>query len=88
MAINPKGVVGEPAYETGALLRNPPPWRTRSELVRMMARRVDLLAEALGFECERTAGWGLAQAVLSAWRSYEDHGHGWEEAIACAEALR
>jgi streptomycin 6-kinase len=74
-------------YEVGALLRNPPPWRVQSELVRIMTRRVDLLAEALGFERERIAGWGLAQAVLSAWWSYEDHGHGWEEALACAEAL-
>ncbi len=88
LAIDPKGVVGEPAYEVGALLRNPPSWRTRGELVRIMARRVDLLAEALGFERERIAGWGLAQAVLSAWWSYEDHGRGWEEAITCAEALR
>lgn len=87
LAIDPKGVVGEPAYEVGALLRNPPPWHTPNELVRIMARRVDLLAEALGFERERIAGWGLAQAVLSAWWSYEDHRHGWEEAIACAEAL-
>jgi streptomycin 6-kinase len=87
LAIDPKGVVGEPAYEVGALLRNPPPWRTQSELVRIMARRVDLLSEALGFERERIAGWGLAQAILSAWWSYEDHGYGWGEAIACAEAL-
>lgn len=88
LAIDPKGVVGEPAYEVGALLRNPPPWHTPNELVRIMARRVDLLTEALGFERERVAGWGLAQAVLSAWWSYKDHGHGWEEAIACAQALR
>jgi streptomycin 6-kinase len=87
LAIDPKGVVGEPAYETGALLRNPPPWRTPCELACIMERRVHLLAEALGFERERIAGWGLAQAVLSAWWSYEDHGHGWEEALACAEAL-
>jgi streptomycin 6-kinase len=87
LAIDPKGVVGEPVYEVGALLRNPPPWRTPCELACIMERRVHLLAEALGFERERIAGWGLAQAVLSAWWSYEDHGHGWEEALACAEAL-
>ncbi len=87
LAIDPKGVVGEPAYEAGTLLRNPPTWRAQNELVRIMTRRVDLITEALGFERERVAGWGLAQAVLSAWWSYEDHGHGWEEAIACAEAL-
>ncbi|MCS6939499.1 MAG: hypothetical protein RMJ55_13555 [Roseiflexaceae bacterium] len=62
--------------------------RTQSELVHIMARRVDLIADALGFERTRIVGRGLAQAVLSAWWSYEDHGHRWDEAIACAEALR
>jgi len=54
---------------------------------RMLARRVDQLAEELGFDRSRIVGWGLAQAVLSAWWSFEDHGHGWEWAIACAELL-
>ncbi|MGQ9829178.1 MAG: aminoglycoside phosphotransferase family protein [Roseiflexus sp.] len=67
LAIDPKRVVGEPAYEAGALLRNPPPWRTLCELTHTTERQVYLLAEALGFERERIAGWGLAQAVLSAW---------------------
>jgi streptomycin 6-kinase len=45
------------------------------------------LAEQLGFDRARLIGWGFAQAVLSAWWSYEDHGHGWEPAIALAELL-
>jgi len=53
----------------------------------MLARRVDQLAAELGFERARIRGWGVAQAVLSAWWSFEDHGHGWEPAIACAELL-
>jgi streptomycin 6-kinase len=88
LAIDPQGVAGEPAYETGALLRNPVPdvaaW---PDLPRVLARRVDQLAETLGFERERVRGWGIAQAVLSAWWSIEDHGAGWEPASACAEAL-
>jgi streptomycin 6-kinase len=85
LAIDPQGIVGEPAYEVGALLRNhvlelPNPGR-------VMARRVDQLAEQLGFDRARVRGWGLAQAVLSAWWSIEDHGYGGEEAIACAELL-
>ena len=88
MALDPKGVVGEPAYEVGALLRNPlPQLLTEPRPARVLARRVDQLAEELGFDRERIAGWGLAQAVLSAWWSFEDHGHGWELAIACAEVL-
>ena len=88
LAIDPKGVLGEPAYEVGALLRNF--WdRDTSDAVRrqMSARRVAILAETLGFDRRRIAGWGVAQAVLSAWWSYEDHGHGWEWGMAAAAAL-
>ena len=55
---------------------------------RATARRVDQLAEALGFDRARIRGWGLAQAVLSAWWSYRGlMGYGWEQTIACAELL-
>jgi streptomycin 6-kinase len=82
LALDPKGIVGEPAYEVGAWLRNQMAGPTR------MARRVAIFSEALGVDRQRLIGWGLAQAVLSAWWSIEDHGHGWEEAIACAEMLQ
>jgi streptomycin 6-kinase len=86
LALDPKGVVGEPAYEVGALLRNPyPEFLTWPNLDRVLARRVNQLAEELGFDRERLVGWGFAQAVLSGWWSYEDHGHGWESGIALAE---
>lgn len=88
LAIDPKGVVGEPAYEVGALLRNPMPqivdW---PDAKRILAQRVDQLVDILGFDRERIAGWAVAQAVLSGWWSYEDHGHSWEPGFACAELL-
>ena len=88
LALDPKGLVGEPAYEVGALLRNPKPQLlAEPEPERILARRVEQLAEELSFDRARLVGWGLAQAVLSAWWSYEDHGHGWEWGIACAELL-
>ena len=88
LAIDPKGLVGEPAYETGALLRNPRPLiGSEQHLDRLMVRRVAQLSDELGFDRQRVTGWGIAQAVLSACWSVEDHGHGWEPAIACAEAL-
>ena len=91
LAIDPKGLVGEPAYETGALLRNqlsvvfenPQP-------VRVMARRVEQLAGELGLDRSRVRGWGLAQSVLSMWWSIEDFGHLEDydmETLACAELL-
>ncbi len=75
LSIDPKGILGEPAYEVGAWLRNPYPQLLQEPHPdRIMARRVDQFAEALGFDRERIIGWGLAQAVLSGWWSYEDHG--------------
>jgi streptomycin 6-kinase len=88
LAIDPKGVIGEPAYEVGALLRNwQPTLFAMPDPGRATARRVDQLSEALGIDRARIRGWGLAQAVLSAWWSIEDSGYGWEPTIACAELL-
>jgi streptomycin 6-kinase len=75
LAIDPKGLAGEPAYETGALLRNPmPEIARRRELQRFLERRARQLSEELDLDLERVLGWGTAQALLSAWWSYEDHG--------------
>ncbi|NOK62693.1 MAG: phosphotransferase [Chloroflexi bacterium AL-W] len=87
LAIDPKGVVGEPAYEIGAWLRNPLPLMTWPHPERVLARRIDQFADELGFDRERIWGWGLAQAVLSAWWYWEDHGYVGETALACAQLL-
>ncbi|HWQ11426.1 MAG TPA: aminoglycoside phosphotransferase family protein [Roseiflexaceae bacterium] len=86
LAIDPKGLVGDPGYEVGALLYNQLP-QDQAAIRRTLARRVDQLAEALGFERARVLRWGLFQAVLSSWWSYEDHGEGWEETMFVAEVL-
>ena len=70
--IDPKGIAGEPAYEVGALLRNPFTLFDEPDLKRITARRLDILAETLDMDRERLRQWSLAQAVLSAWWSYED----------------
>ncbi len=88
LAIDPKGVVGEAAYDTGALLRNPVPHIfNHPNLSRLLERRMAILAESLELDRERIAGWGMAQAVLSAWWSYEDHGSGWDPSLMLAEKL-
>jgi streptomycin 6-kinase len=88
LAIDPKGVAGEPAYETGAFLLN------RSSEVRnvshpgpILARRLDRLAGELEIDRRRVRDWGVAQAVLSAWWTVEDHGHPGEFALGCAAIL-
>jgi streptomycin 6-kinase len=66
LAIDPKGVVGEPCYEVGDLFRNRvDELYESSDPVRAMRRRVDTVVDLTGFDRERTRGWALAQAVLS-----------------------
>jgi streptomycin 6-kinase len=85
IAIDPKGLAGERAYEVGALLRNPTPSLYLD--VAIQRRRIRVLAEELTLDAQRIVRWATAQAVLSAWWSYEESGSGWESACACAEVL-
>ncbi len=82
LALDPKGVAGEPGYEVGALMRNP-----RPQPATVLARRASILAEVLELDRARLLAWSLAHAVLSAWWSVEDQGEGWEGAIAVAREL-
>ena len=70
LAIDPKGVVGDPGYEVGASFYNPMPRileMPNLNLEQMLARRVAQLSEELGMERARIRGWGLAQCVRNAW---------------------
>jgi streptomycin 6-kinase len=91
LAIDPKGLVGDPGYEVAALLHNPWPDMGRAEAVRHMLRlaprRLEILHEMLGLDRERMLAWGLAQSVLSAWWTWEDHHSLAAEMIAFAEGL-
>jgi streptomycin 6-kinase len=90
LAIDPKGVVGDPGYEVGASFYNPMPRILEvHDLEQMLARRVAQLSEELGMERARIRGWGLAQCVLNAWNlvandqlSMNPHG-----ILRCAEIL-
>jgi streptomycin 6-kinase len=89
LAIDPKGIVGEAAYETGALLRNPISeiYDLSSNSVRLK-RRAAILGELLGFDQERILSWGFAQAVLSAWWSLEDGDPAWDRILPLAARMR
>jgi streptomycin 6-kinase len=87
LAIDPKGVVGEPAYDAGALLRNPAELLDTSRPGKTLERRLDQLSEQLGLDRARVARWGMSQAVLAAYWGWEDGGHVWDEALAFAELL-
>ena len=88
LALDPKGVIGDPVYEVGPWLQNVAPHiRAARPLKETMDRRVRQFAEELGFDRQRILAWGLSHAVLSACWCLEDHDEGWEWPIFCAETL-
>jgi streptomycin 6-kinase len=75
LAIDPKGVIGEPCYEVGDLFRNRvDELYESSDPVRAMRRRVETVADLTGFDRERIRGWSAAQAVLSEVWTADDPG--------------
>ncbi len=88
LAIDPKGVIGERAFEPAIFLLNRlPVGLSETEIVRFLERRVTIFSEVLLLPRERIIGWVSSFAVLSAWWSYEDSTCGWEEGIALAELV-
>jgi streptomycin 6-kinase len=82
LAIDPKGMLGDPGYEVGPFLCNP--WLSPPAVLQ---RRLDILADELAYDRDRLRDWCITYAVLSACWSAEDEGAGWEDAITVAESL-
>lgn len=84
LAIDPKPLVGERAFDLASLLRD-----RRDKLLslpspdRTIRRRLDLLTSSLSLERERVRGWGIVHAL--AWGLTEDDVN--LPNIACAELL-
>ena len=88
LAIDPKGLIGEPEYETGAWLRNPLPALLKStEARQVIKRRIDQFSMELEFDRERILAWGIYQAVLAGWWSYGEGDQDWKKWVAIAELI-
>jgi streptomycin 6-kinase len=79
LAIDPKPIVGEPAFDVASLLRDRR-WDVRPGVIR---RRLDLLAEELDLDRERMRGWGIVHALY--WGI--DEGKVEEDMLECARIL-
>jgi streptomycin 6-kinase len=71
LAIDPKPLVGEPAFDVASLVRDRR-WELTTEArpVERIRRRLDVLSSELGLERERMRGWALVHAL--AWGLDED----------------
>lgn len=89
IAIDPKGVIGEPAFEIGAYLSNPKPnLIQRSGLQKILDRRLAILEQVTGLDRHRMASWSFCRAVLSAIWSLEDNQDQHSHEIEIAERLQ
>ncbi len=51
-------------------------------------KALDILADELEISRQRLQDWAMAQAILSAWWSYEDEGQEGQEWLKLAESIR
>jgi streptomycin 6-kinase len=83
LAIDPKPLVGEREFDAASLLRDRR-WELRDPSAgRRVHRRLELLAEELGLDPERTRRWGIAHALAWGVSSQKLE----EDMVACARWL-
>jgi streptomycin 6-kinase len=79
LAVDPKPLLAEPAFDTASLVRDRRPELVReAHPERRLRRRLDLVAAELDLDRERMRGWGIVHAI--AW-------NGDEAMVACARWL-
>jgi streptomycin 6-kinase len=84
VVIDPKPIVGEPAFDLASALRDRREWlATQPHPERIIARRLDRYVEALGVDRARARGWGVVHAL--AWGTGETGVD--DEMVACAQLL-
>lgn len=89
MAIDPKGVIGEPAYEVGAFIRNPLPELFENKHIKeIISKRFDCFSALLGVDRQRLINWSFVQAVLAACWACEDNMPERKQMVQCAEVIQ
>ena len=87
IAIDPKGVIGERAYEVGAFVRNPMPLLLQLTNVEdLIADRINLFAFNLNINPTRLKNWCYVQSILSACWAEEDGGNSLQW-LSCAKII-
>ncbi|EKD75185.1 MAG: Streptomycin 6-kinase [uncultured bacterium] len=81
IAIDPKGVVGEPEFEI------PLPRLGHSPDKKTIQQNIDRFVAISGFDRERVVSWIFVKATLAAWWSFEDSGEIAKSFLQCAECV-
>ncbi len=88
IAIDPKGMFGDPAYELGTWIRNPMPDILNStRLEDIFINRIYSMSDALKFDRKRVWGWAYSQAWLAAIWALEDKSPDFHSWVQIAKAI-
>jgi len=88
LAIDPKGVIGEPAFEMAPLLFNPiEEMEETAELDTILKRRINIVVHETGLDIDKILQWSYVRGMLSAIWDIEDGGNNWSFWIKMAQAL-
>lgn len=63
--IDPKGLIGDPAFEVVTWMWNPAAVDTRDDFVQLTSRRIDIFSEVWNIDRQELLEWGFLGAVLS-----------------------
>ncbi len=86
IAIDPKGVIGEQAYEVGAFMCNPAELSAQPDYPAIIARRLDLFSKLLSIDRSRLAKVCYIRIILSACWTVQDKGD-WRDDFRFAEQI-
>jgi streptomycin 6-kinase len=86
-AIDPKGVVGELAYEVGAFMCNPGELMMQSKVKDIIAHRLDGFSKLLDIDRVRLANACYVRVMLSVCWTVQDRGN-WSDDLKCAELVK
>jgi streptomycin 6-kinase len=87
LAIDPKGVVGDPLYDLATFINSYPDDVPDADWLRGEQRRAAQLAELLNLDARLLLRWALGHLIMAGWWTFEDHGRGWEKAFHHAAVL-
>ena len=87
LAIDPKGICGDPGYEVGSFMLNQlPAGASESATVKTLAQRLSVFSDELSISRQRLARWSFCHAVLSALWDWEESAE-WRPTIKLARSL-
>lgn len=86
LAIDPKGITGASGYEITTFLLNHRNWLENGpEMKNKLDAAIVRFSESLDITPEAIRKWTYAQAVLSAWWTFEEYSENWRDELVRAE---